>query len=223
MKIKPLVCYCSLGMMLCGPLFAQDEAKIELIPFIGYTFSDGVPVNPVDVGDGRIVNELIPTSSLSYGFEADVLFGENFFVGFNFGQQQSKLEGKFQGGGKQKFTDMSVRNYHGILGYNFADADSQVRPYFFGGLGATNYSPEDIQGQSINGLTRFSTTWGGGMKFYFSENMGARFGGRWTPTHINSEASGIWCSPWWPWDCWVLTSSNYSNQFELSGGLAIRF
>jgi hypothetical protein len=178
MKIKPLVCYCSLGMMLCGPLFAQDEAKIELIPFIGYTFSDGVPVNPVDVGDGRIVNELIPTSSLSYGFEADVLFGENFFVGFNFGQQQSKLEGKFQGGGKQKFTDMSVRNYHGILGYNFADADSQVRPYFFGGLGATNYSPEDIQGQSVASSTRFSTTWGGGVKFYFSENVGARFGGR---------------------------------------------
>jgi opacity protein-like surface antigen len=210
-------------VFLSGSLLAQDEPKIELIPFIGYTFSEGVNVEPVDIGNGETVDRLTPASALSYGGEFDLLLGANLYVGFNFSQQDSSLEARVEGAGKRTYTDIAVRNYHGILGYNFGDSDETIRPFFFGGLGATQYSPSDIQGQSVNGSTRFSTTWGGGVKYYMSDNVGVRFTGRWTPTYINSEASGIWCSPWWPWDCWVVGNANYSNQFELSGGLAVRF
>jgi opacity protein-like surface antigen len=206
-----------------GGLLAQDEPKVEIIPYLGYTLSEGVDIQATDIPGDRTVNGLDPTSALSYGFEADLLLGENFYLGFNFSNQDSELQGKIQGEGKLKLTDMSVQNYHGIFGYNVGDSDESMRPYFFGGLGATHYNPDDIEGYSVDGSTRFSTTWGGGVKFYFSENVGARLGARWTPTYINSEASGIWCSPWIGGGCWVLGSPNYSNQFEMSAGLALRF
>ncbi|MFZ0429641.1 MAG: hypothetical protein WAO20_16100 [Acidobacteriota bacterium] len=60
-------------------------------------------------------------------------------------------------------------------------------------------------------------------EIYFSENGAAQFEGRYTPTYINPEAGGNWCSPWWPSDCRVVSNSNYSNQFEMSAGVARRF
>lgn len=213
------------ALLVPGSALAQyDEYKIELIPFIGYTFSEGVPVEPVDTGSGT-VNRLNPVSGMSYGFQVDMLASEHFAIGFNFSEQLSDLEGKFSGGGgKQIFTDMKVRNYHGIFTYNFGDADEKARPYLFGGIGATNYSPGDIESYDVDGSTRFSTTWGGGVKFYATDNVGLRFGARWTPTHINTSADGLWCSPWYPWGgCWVVGTANYSNQFEMSGGIVFRF
>jgi len=210
-------------LSLSSGLFAQDEPRIELIPYIGYTLSEGVNVESVDIGNGETVDRISPAGGMSYGFEFDILLGGNLYTGFNFSQQDSSLEARVESAGTRAYTDMAVRNYHGILGYDFGDPDSSLRPFFFGGLGATSYSPSDIQGQSIDGETRFSTTWGGGAKYYFSQNVGLRFTGRWTPTHINSDASGLWCSPWWPWNCWVVGSPNYSNQFEMSAGLSVRF
>jgi hypothetical protein len=45
--------------------------------------------------------------------------------------------------------------------------------------------------------------------------------GRWTPTYIKSDAEGWWCDPYW--GCYVVGDAQYSNQFELSGGIVLRF
>ena len=76
-------------------------------------------------------------------------------------------------------------------------------------------------GFDVESRTRFSFTWGGGVKVYPSEHFGFRLTGKWTPTYINSDPAGIWCSPFW--ECFQLTSANYSNQFELVGGGTARF
>jgi len=145
-------------------------------------------------------------------------------VGFQFGQQFSTLElTATQPIGKVDATDMTVNKYHGLFTYNWGFGDSTLRPFFFGGLGATHYSPDPIMGIEVESSTRFSTTWGGGVKYYATDNLGFNFTGRWTPTYINSDPGGIWCSPYWPGACWVLSDANYSNQFEMSGGVNIRF
>ena len=77
--------------------------------------------------------------------------------------------------------------------------------------------------RDIESTTKFSTTWGGGVKAYPSPNVGIKVMGRWTPTYIKSDPGGIWCSPYWPWGCYVLEETDYSNQFELSGGVSFRF
>ena len=199
----------------------SDEKKIEITPFLGYTLSGGVEVNSTDVGNGVIVNRIGPKSGFNYGFGFDFLASEHLGLGFQFAEQRSKLESK--GSEKIEWTDMKVRNYHGILTYNMGDEDEAMRPFLFGGLGATQYSPSPIQENPVDSSTRFSTTWGGGVKVFPSENVGLRLSGRWTPTYIRSTEGGVWCSPWWPWSCWVLANPHYSHQFEMSAGVVLRF
>jgi hypothetical protein len=43
---------------------------------------------------------------------------------------------------------------------------------------------------------------------------------RWTPTYIKSDPAGIWCDPFY--GCWALSDTQYSNQFETSGGITVR-
>ena len=120
---------------------------------------------------------------------------------------------------------MSVRNYHGYLAYNFGDPDAAVRPYVLGGLGATQYGTLDVNvggiDRSVDGDTQFSSTWALGVKLFPSPRFGLRLEGRWTPTYIKSDAAGWWCDPFW--GCYVVGSAQYSNQFELSGGITLRF
>lgn len=120
---------------------------------------------------------------------------------------------------------MNVDNYHGVLVYNFGESDAQVRPFVFGGVGATRYGKlafaTGTQDREIGGETQFSTTWGAGLKLYPGKSVGIRLQGRWTPTYIKSDAAGWWCDPYW--GCYVLSDAQYSKQLELTGGITLRF
>jgi hypothetical protein len=120
---------------------------------------------------------------------------------------------------------VSVYNYHGYLAYNFGDSDASVRPYFLGGLGATQYGKIGVNvgntTRELGGETQFSTTWGLGVKLFPGPKFGIRLEGRWTPTYIKSDAEGWWCDPYW--GCYVVGDAQYANQFELSGGITLRF
>ena len=74
-----------LGLLSPLAMAQYDEYKIELTPFVGYTFSEGVNVSPTNIGGGEVVNRISPTSGLSYGFTVDYLAGENFGIGFGLG------------------------------------------------------------------------------------------------------------------------------------------
>jgi len=44
---------------------------------------------------------------------------------------------------------------------------------------------------------------------------------RWTPTYIKSDAAGWWCDPYW--GCYLVGNAQYSNQFDINGGVTFRF
>ena len=122
--------------------------------------------------------------------------------------------------------DQTVDNYHGYVAYNFGDSDAAIRPYVLGGLGCDalqqRSAPFSALGQTrqIDGNSKFSTTWGLGLKIYPEGlySFGLNFlGARWTPTYIKPSATGWWCDPWY--GCYVTGNAQYSNQFELSGGI----
>ena len=75
--------------------------------------------------------------------------------------------------------------------------------------------------RGIDGGTRFSGTFGAGLKLFPGPRFGLRLEGRWTPTYIKSDAVGWWCDPFW--GCYLVGNSQYANQFELSGGVTLRF
>lgn len=202
------------------------QGRVEISGWGGYTLSEGINVDPNTVV-GVLVREVNPTSGPSYGVSFNVAVDDDgaMMVGFLWNTQESNLELKGAGGGigKVEVTDMKVRNYHGIFTYNFGDSRDSMRPYIFGGLGATQFSPGDIMEFSVDGSTKFSSTWGGGVKFFASDNIGINLGARWTPTYIKSDPGGIWCSPYWPGACWVVPNPDYANQLEFTGGVTLRF
>ena len=114
---------------------------------------------------------------------------------FLWSRQNSRLEADGPAG-QLRLSELALYNYMFNLVYNWGMSDARVRPYAFGGVGATNYSFGDLllptplrsTASGIEGETRFSTNWGAGVKFCFAPSVGAKIGLRWTP-RVHQERS----------------------------------
>jgi outer membrane protein with beta-barrel domain len=205
------------------PALAQ-QARAEVSVLLGWSIADGVSGDAITTPEG-IFDRIDPKDSFKWGLMGGVLLGEygNAEVGFMWQQAMSKME--VGGTSTVEIGDWSINSYHGYFGYNFFENDAKVRPYILGGLGATSFGSVDYatprRTGTIGGETQFSTTWGAGAKFYASPNVGARIGIQWTPTYIKSDAAGWWCDPWW--GCYLVGDPQYSNAFDISGGVIFRF
>jgi len=211
-------------MTTAAPAFAQDH-KVEASVLLGWTFSDGVDGTAVRAPDGNTYNRIDTADSFKWGLDIGFFATPQVEVGFLYGQQMSTLT--LGGTATKDIGDINVVNYHGYVAYHMGDPDAKVRPYFMGGFGATHF-PEVTYTRVVGGgtgstfaETQFSTTWGAGVKAYMSPNVGARFGVQWTPTYIKSDAAGYWCDPYW--GCYLVGNAQYSNQWDLSGGITVRF
>lgn len=218
---RVVICLALLMLTVPVPSFAQ---RAELGVFAGWTFADGVSGDPFLAGDGNIYDRIDPKDAFGWGFDVGVFVSEGAEVGFLFSNQPSKLE--ISGTATREIGDLSVNTYHGYFAYNWGAADSGARPYVFGGFGATTYGQVDFTGaggvaRSIGGVTRFSSTWGAGVKLYPAQNVGVRFGVRMTPAYIKSDAEGWWCDPFW--GCYVVGDAQYANLFDMTGGVTFRF
>jgi len=201
---------------LASPLASAQPARVELSGTAGWTFSDGVS------GSSAGYVRIDPKDAFSWGARVGFMLSENMEVGGLFSMQKSKLE--LGGVSTVEVGDVSLYNYHGYLAYNLGDVDAQVRPYFLGGLGATQFGSVSTtfgMGREVPGNTKFSTTWALGLKLYPSDSFGIRLESRWTPTYIKSDAAGWWCDPYW--GCYTVSDAQYANQFEFSAGFTIRF
>jgi opacity protein-like surface antigen len=211
-----------MGLVVSGTAGAQDS-RVEIGGSVGWTASDGVTFDGVIAGDGNIYTGIGPKDAFSYGLNLGFLVNENAEVGFLFSQQKSKLE--VEGTSTREIGDQSVDNYHGYFAYNFGESDASVRPYLLLGAGVTRYGsvPFTVGGfsGSTNSNSKFSTTWGAGIKLFPGPKVGVKLGARWTPTYIKSDSEGWWCDPYW--GCYVVGNAQYSNQFEFTGGIVFRF
>ncbi len=220
--IRKLTWMAAVGVLAAGVASAQ-QPRVEVGATVGYTSSDGVTGGPVLIPGFGTFDEASPKDSMSWGLRLGFMVNDNVEVGALFNQQKSTME--IKGTSTAEIGDQSVNNYHGYVAYNFGDADSAVRPYFLGGLGATDYGSISAKlgnlSRQIDGGTQFSTTWALGVKINAGKNLGLRLEGRWTPTYIKSDAEGWWCDPYW--GCYVVGDAQYANQFEVSGGLHFRF
>jgi opacity protein-like surface antigen len=193
--------------------FAQDP-RVEISGTAGWTFSDGVNVGGLDDSPIRID----PKDAFSWGARLGFNLTPNVEIGGLFNLQSTDLEAS---GVVNLSVPQKIYNYHGYLAYNFGDSDAKARPYILGGLGATQYGSLQTPTRDFGGETQFSTTWAAGVKIFPSPNFGIRLEGRWTPTYIKSDSEGYWCDPYW--GCYTIADAEYSNQYELSGGIILRF
>jgi hypothetical protein len=208
--------------------FAQ-EPKMEVSAFGGWSFADGVSGATFIAPDGSAYNRIDPKDSALFGFSGGFLLGEEkkAEVGFMFSRMNSSfVVGGALGTPDRELGGFHIQNYHGYFGYNFGEAEAKLKPFIYGGLGATNFASVEFTDtfgvrRSTNGNAQFSTTWGGGVKYFFNPKIGVRGGASWTPVYIKSDATGYWCDPWW--GCYVVGDAQYSNQFHLTGGVTFRF
>ena len=73
----------------------------------------------------------------------------------------------------------------------------------------------------IGSVSKFSSTWGAGVKYYPASTIGFKGQVRWTPTYIKSDAGGTFCDPFY--GCWVIANPDYQNSLEFSAGVTLRF
>jgi opacity protein-like surface antigen len=222
---------------VASPAWAQHSG-FEIGGSIGGTFSDGVGGSTTD-RFGNPLARIDPKDAFSWNTRVGYMINENLEVGGLFSMQSSSLvisSGRSTPEIPGEFTlgDENLYNYHGYFAYNFGDSD-RFRPYLMFGLGATQfgavkfepaqlptpYASEPPPTRTIDGNTKFSTTWAAGLKFFTSNTVGMRLEARWTPTYIKSDADGWWCDPYW--GCYTTGNAQYANQFEFGGGIALRF
>jgi opacity protein-like surface antigen len=213
----------SIGAVLTcvAPVAAQ---RIEVGTTFNGGLSDGVSGESHLAVDGHVYDRVDPSNGFAWGLSAGVLITPQIEAEFIWSRQGGHL----QLGGTNSFTvgDMDIYTYHGAFVYNFLSEDAPFRPYVLGGLGATNYgavSFTDNLGvqRNIDGHTKFSTTWGAGVKVYAHHNVGFRAGIRLTPSYIKTDSAGWWCDPYW--GCYVVGNAQYATQLEIGGGITVRF
>jgi hypothetical protein len=205
---------------MSGSLAVAQDSRVEIAGTAGWTFSDGVSGNAITIPAVGTFNRIDPKDAFSWGLRLGFMVSDNVVVGGLFNLQSTSME--LGGTTTLNIGDDKIYNYHGFIEYQFGDSHSKARPYFLGGLGATQYGGLTTpSGHNIDGHSQFSTTWALGVKIYPGKNAGILLEGRWTPTYIKSDSEGWWCDPYW--GCYVVGNAQYSNQFELAGGITLRF
>ena len=207
---------------------AKERPPIELMGSLSYSLSEGINYQGVQIdlpgGETAFFNRLDISDAMAYGAGIGVFLNRNMELGFLWDYQSSELIA--QGSRDMKIADLGIDNYHGVFINNFGSPLDQVRPFVFGGLGATYFRGIEFtnpagEKRSTGGDAQFSTTWGGGVKFYLNENFGFSLDVKWTPTYVKSDPSGYWCDPYW--GCYTTSDADYVNQWKFGGTLLARF
>jgi hypothetical protein len=215
-----------IGVIIAGFILTATSVwaqGAEVSASVGYSASEGVSTSRGPVL-GQLYDRLSVNSGGSFNFTFGVFLNEQAEVEFLYGRQSSRLDATGAGPTLQ-VSEMNVNHYMGNFVYNWGSHDTKVRPYIFGGFGATNFAfgTNLLTGStgSIPNDTQVSTNWGGGVKFMFARSFGAKVALRWTPTYMGSSSDGIWCDPFY--GCWPIGQHHNVNQFETAGGLVLKF
>ena len=135
--------FVTMAVLAAGSASAQDP-RVEISGLAGWTFSDGVTGEGTTVPGVGTFNGIEPKDSFSWGLTVGFFVSPTLEVGFLFDRQESQFQ--VTGTSTINIGDVGVANYHGILAHNFGESDAQVRPFVFGGLGATHYGTVSYTG-----------------------------------------------------------------------------
>jgi len=203
----------------------MSAQTVEVSASAGFTSASGVTSSQASLL-GQLYDEVTLGSGGSFTFTAGGFLSDRLEIEFLFSKQSSEF-GVDGPAGDLALSELTLFNYHGNLVYHWGERDARMRPFVLGGFGATTDSfgdlllPATATSTGFDGSTRFSSTWGGGVKYYFSPAIGAKLMARWTPTYIKSDPAGVWCDPFY--GCWSLNDPDYANQYDFSAGITARF
>ena len=185
----------------------RHETSFEVTPFIGQMVGGGFE-DPVDSSDRDVENGTDWGLFLNLNADSPERQYELFYA-----QQGTEVEGV------NPF-DLDIRYLQigGIV--NFTDTRPVV-PYFGMTIGATQFSPD---ASDLDDETRFSLTFGGGLKYMFTDHIGLRFDARAFVTLVDTD-SDIFCvsTPETGGTCRIRAASATFVQYAAGLGIVAAF
>lgn len=192
-------CLIAFLLLAASPAYAQS---FEGSVFFGTTNAKTIETTTRNVEDLQI------DGGFTYGASGTYFITDQLGVEGLFAQQPTSVSMTVDGVTARVF-DMKVSQVFGNVVFQPFARTVSIRPFVFGGLGTTIMTAQDIDSSS-----HFAWDIGGGVKWAFSEVVGARFHVRYSGTSLG-DASPT-CSPFG-------FCEDSLPRFEIAAGILLRF
>ena len=209
MKIVTIV-----WMLIVGGFVTSAPAQnFEITPYVGGQINGGYNLST------SLFNRIEVANGVNYGITTGFLLGEHYGIEFQWNRNSADTRGQAGGISSVKLFSLNQDQYMGNFLFHFTPKEAKVRPFLFFGLGANSL---DANVSGVSGSTRFTYALGGGAKYNVSRHFGLRGQMRWAPTYLTTTHGGYWCDPVWG-GCWAVGNSHYLHEFDITGGITLRF
>ena len=192
------------GIVLLAPSAPASGQSWEASGLLGYTPSVGLDRQAPEL------TQLDIRGGFTWGLQAGHLFTPRWGAELLWMQQGSALRLGTEAGAADLFT-MTIQQLQGNVLYHFGNRDTKLRPFVFGGLGATFFSATELESE-----TKLSFGLGGGVKYFPWKSIGARASFRYTPTMLNDDETVAFCDPFG-------FCQGSLQQIEFAVGAVVRF
>lgn len=149
-------------------------------------------------------------SGLTWTVQAAHFFTPRFGAEVTFSQQRTALEVGTAAGQADLFA-MTLARIEGSVVYQFGDVDARLRPFVFGGAGATGFSAHDLDSEA-----KVALGLGAGLKYFRWKTVGLRGQFKYKPTWLNGDPDDTFCAPFG-------FCQRRLQQVEIAAGATIRF
>lgn len=183
---------------------ASAQTAMELGGFGGYTPSVTLEEHAGSLTDLKLRGEF------TWGINGTRFLTPHWGVEIVFTQQASALETVTEDGAGDLYS-IGIAQLHANLVYQLGDEQARLRPYVFGGAGATFFSARDLDSS-----TKASFGLGGGVKYFPWQTVGLRGQLRYKPTWLNDDPGAAICDPFGFCQGWVM-------PLEFTAGISVRF
>lgn len=196
-----------LALLLLPAATHAQPGRFEITPMAGYRLKGDFDARRSDAFDPRF-NVKVDESAV-YGAVLDIPLSPNWQLEILANRQQSRFvadRGLLTPGTILGDVDLTVVQ----AGFLYQWGEGQVNPFVAGAAGLTRIDPKSAE---LSSDDRFSASLGGGVKIFFSQNLGLRLEARGYWTDLDTENQGR--------D--LFDTGNSLSQGEGSVGLIVAF
>ena len=209
----------ALALVLLTSSVALGQSKFEITPMAGISTAGSVDLN-TEVS-GR--ESFSVGSGFTWGGTLGYYLSRYVQFEVQYARQNSNLSPDFDiDPDVPESIPLGVDQILGNFVFQTNVANGAVSPFFLVGAGAAIFTPDNrvLPGSAdpLDSSTRFQWGIGGGVKLFFTSNVGIRLQGKYRPTNVGSQPE-IWCGIW---GCGVVDATQYLNSGEFLGGIIIR-
>ena len=196
------------------PMAARSQS-IEITPMVGYRFGGSLQAAPGTATGSESSAELEVGDAAAFGVQLGYRTGDGE-IELLYARQNTELQtgGLFTG---VPVLGLALETWQLGGTYLFGDDDAKARPFVAVGLGLTRLLPEP---SGFSDETRFSASFGAGVKLWLGRHVGIRLEGRGFFTVLDAE-SHTFCPG--NGTCVIRATSSEISQAEVRAGLILRF